>query len=409
MKQFLVLKAADEARRLLESFPAIGAQTVPLGRAAGRVLCEDVIAPSDLPPWPRSVMDGYAVRAQDTAGASESVPTFAKVKGTVPMGGEFKGALGPGDVVGISTGGVMPEGADAVVMIEYTQPGEGDEIALQKSVAPWDNAIQTGEDIKGGTTLLSAGKRLRAHDVGLLSAFGIVEVPVHRKPVVAILSTGTELVAPEATPARGQIRCMNQHTLGAKAAQAGAEVIMGGIVIDEHDQILARSKELIEKCDMLLLSGGSSVGVRDLTAQVLDDLGAETMLHGISVRPGKPTIVARLGDKPILGMPGVPLSAMIIFDVFVRPLLWRIAGEPGKDPWPMRKRARMQRQVASVAGREDYIRVRVTNNGDETIAEPLIGGSAITSTLLFADGLVKVDALSEGLAQDERVEVLLFE
>ncbi|MEK7862699.1 MAG: gephyrin-like molybdotransferase Glp, partial [Chloroflexota bacterium] len=397
MGEFLQLKSPTQAHQILAAFTALDRERVALADAAGRVLGEDLVAPEDSPPWSRSVMDGYAVRAQDTFGASDTVPVFLKVKGTVPMGSEWAGVLGPGEAVGISTGGVLPEGADAVVMVEYTQRGTGCEIEVARAVATGDNVIRRGEDLAEGALMLRCGQRLRAQDVGVLSSFGIVGVSVYRQPVVGILSTGTELVPTDATPRRGQIRCMNQLTLAAQVSKAGGIPVRAGIVADDMDAITERTSELVERCDVVLLSGGSSIGVRDLTGQVLERLGAETLFHGISVRPGKPTVVARKNQKPILGMPGVPVSAMVIFDVFVRPLLWRLEGENEREPWPARRAARMTRQLASVPGREDYVRARLVQRDDGAWAEPLMGGSAMTSTLLFADGRVCIPQNSEGV------------
>ena len=407
MTEFLKLKSADEARALMaERVPRVGTERVPLAQADGRVVAEDLRAPEDLPPWPRSVMDGYAVRAKDTFGASDTVPAFLKVTGQVPMGDVFPGTVGAGETVAISTGGVVPDGADAVVMLEFTQEGQGGELEVHKGVAPNDHLIRRGEDVRQGEVVVPQGKRLRPQELGALAAFGIVDVPVFRRPRVGILSTGNEVVPAEETPRPGQVRCMNQHTLAAQARRAGAVVTLAGIAPDEPEAIRARTAALLEDSDLVLLSGGSSVGVRDLTAGVFEALGAELVFHGISVRPGKPTIFARRGAQIILGMPGVPVSAMVIFDVFVRPLLWTLGGEVGREPWPARRTARMARRVASVAGREDYVRVRLGTGG---LAEPLLGGSAAVSTLTRADGIVIVPANVEGLGEGEEVEVLLYE
>lgn len=410
MGEFLVLKSADEARALMTDFPPVGTERVALVAADGRVLAEDLSAPEDLPPWPRGVMDGYAVRAKDTFGASEAVPAFLKVRGAVPMGDVWRGTVGPGEAVAISTGGALPDGADAVVMIEYTQEGRGGELEVQKGVAPGDHVMRVGDDVRRGEPLLRAGRRLRPQDVAILAAFGVLEVPVRRRPRVAIVSTGNEIVPPEATPRPGQVRDMNQLALGAQARRCGCEPIFGGIVPDDAAALEAAVRRLVADADAVILSGGSSIGVRDLTASVLKAAGARVVFHGISVRPGKPTILARVGDTPVLGMPGVPVSAMVIFDVFVRPLLWRLAGEERRDPWPFRRRARLARRAPSIAGREDYLRVRLVAREDGALwAEPVLGGSAAVATLVGADGLVVVPSHAEGLAEGEEVEVLLHE
>jgi molybdopterin molybdotransferase len=253
--------------------------------------------------------------------------------------------------------------------------------------------------------LVAAGRRLRPQEVGVLAALGIAEVQVVRRPRVGVLATGNEVVPATGSPRPGQVRDVNSSALAAQARRAGAEVELGGIVGDDAAALAAAAGGMLERCDALLLSGGSSVGARDLTVEALERLGAAIVFHGISVRPGKPTILARIGDKPVLGMPGVPVSAMVIFDAFVRPLLWALGGERGREPWPARRRARMRRRTPSVAGREDYVRVRFV---DAASVEPVLGGSAALGTLVKADGLVIVPAESEGVAEGEDVEVLLY-
>jgi molybdopterin molybdotransferase len=404
MPEFLILKTADEARRILAGFPAVGRERCALAEADGRVAAEDLTADEDVPPWPRATMDGYAVRARDTFGASDAVPAFLTVVGSVPMGDVLARALGPGEAAAIATGGVVPEGGDAVVMIEYTQAA-GEEIEVRRGAAAGENVMRPGDDVRRGEVIVPAGRRLRPQDVGVLAALGRTQVTVHRRPRVGIFSTGNEVVPPDQAPRPGQVRDVNASALAAQARRAGCEVELGGIVVDDEEAVAARAAELLERCDALLLSGGSSVGARDVTDRALGRIGAELVFHGISVRPGKPTILARAGDKPVLGMPGVPVSAMVIFDVFVAPLLWRLGGELRRSPWPARVRARLRRRSPSVAGREDYLRVRLADGW----AEPVLGGSAALGTLVRADGLVVVPAESEGVAEGDEVEVLLFE
>jgi molybdopterin molybdotransferase len=408
MSDFLILKSASEARTILSGFLPVELERVPLETACGRVLAEDLRVPEDLPAWPRATMDGYAVRAADTFGASETVPAFFTVRGAVPMGGVFPGTLGVGDAVAIATGGVLPGGADAVVMVEYTQGGQGAELEVRRSVAPGANFIARGDDLGQGELLLSSGRRIRPCDIGGLAAFGLVSIPVYRRPRVGILSTGNEVVPPAEAPAPGQIRDVNQYTMAAMAQRLGADVVLGGIVRDDPDELRPAIKSLVNACDAVLVSGGSSIGTRDLTALVLAEVGAEIVFHGISVRPGKPTILARQGRKPILGMPGVPVSALVIFDVFVAPLLRRLAGEVVSDPWPLRRQARMSRKIPSIPGREDYVRVRLCDKDGATWAEPLLGGSAALATVLRADGLVVVPPESEGIDEGASVEVWLY-
>ena len=406
MSEFLVLVTASDARELLGRFPAVGAERVALEEADDRVAAVDIAAPEDLPAWPRATMDGYAVRARDTHGASEAVPAFLTLRGAVPMGDVWTGgALAPGDAVSIATGGVVPEGCDAVVMLEYVQAA-GADIEVRRSVATGENLMRPGDDVRHAEIVVPAGRRLRPQEAGVLAALGVDAVEVHRRPRAGVLATGNEIVSPSVAPRPGQVRDVNSMALAAQLRRAGADVILGGIVADDAAALAAAVAGLLERSDLLLLSGGSSVGARDLTVEALERLGAEIVFHGISVRPGKPTILARLGDKPILGMPGVPVSAMVIFEVFVRPLVWRLGGEPAREPWPARRRARMRRRTPSVAGREDYLRVRFVDT-DGGWVEPVLGGSAALGTLVRADGLVVVPAESEGVAEGDEVEVML--
>jgi molybdopterin molybdotransferase len=408
MSEFLILKSADEARALLAAVAPVGTEPIALDGADGRVLAVDVRAPEDLPPWPRATMDGYAVRARDSFGASEAVPAFLTLKGTVPMGGVLGVPVAPGETAAIATGGVLPEGTDAVVMVEYAQLA-GDDVELRRGAAAGENVMKPGDDLRRGELVLPAGRRLRPQDVGALAALGLTTVEVHRRPRVAIMATGNEVVPPDATPQPGQVRDVNSLALAAAARRAGAEVELAGIVRDDAAALTARVTELVARNDAVMLSGGSSIGARDLTGVALEAAGAETVFHGISVRPGKPTLFTRIDGKPVLGMPGVPVSALVIFEVFVRPMLWRLAGEPpGRDPWPVRRAARLRRRAPSVAGREDYLRVRLLEGDGGPWAEPVLGGSAALGTLVRADGLVIVPAASEGVAEGDEVEVLLF-
>jgi molybdopterin molybdotransferase len=410
MGEFLILKSGAEARAILGGFDPVEAETTTLEQALDRVLAEDLVASEDLPPSPRATMDGYALRARDVQGACESVPCYLKLVGAVAMGGVFPGRIAAGEAVGISTGGVLPEGADAVVMIEYVDRVRSNEIEVHRSVAAGDNVIRPGEDVARGEMVLASGKRLRPQDVGALAAFGRTEVRVFRRPIVAVLSTGNEIVAPEAMPGPGQVRDINQYALAAQVRRAGGDPLLGGIVADDADLLRARVSTLLDASDMVMLSGGSSVGVRDVAAEVLSSLGSPGVLfHGINVRPGKPTLCARIGRKPVLGMPGYPVSSMVIFDAFVRPLIWQLGGEaPGRDPWPGRRRARLSRRHASAPAREDWVRVRLETRSDGLWAVPVLGGSASLSTVIRADGLVRVDAGSEGIGEGDEVEVLLY-
>jgi molybdopterin molybdotransferase len=378
------------------------------------VLAAPFAATEDLPSAARSVMDGYAVRAADVAAASDGAPAILRVVGSVPMGGTFAGAVGAGQAVGISTGGFLPAGADAVVMIEHTRPGAGDHlddrsVEISKPVAAGGNVIQRAEDVARGTALLPAGRRLRAQDVAALATFGAAQVTVHRRPRIAVFSTGNELCQVSETPAPGQVRDVNEWVLATEVEMAGGVATCGGIIRDDEATMGATIGRFLPDHDGLILSGGSSVGVKDVSGVVFERLGPPGVLfHGIDIRPGKPTIFARVGAKPVVGMPGFPTSSMVVFDAFVRPMLWRLGGEVGRDPWPTQRRARLARTVSSPVGREDYVRVRLFTRDGELWAEPLAGGSSAISNLVLADGLVRIEAARDRIAEGDPVDIAGF-
>jgi molybdopterin molybdotransferase len=413
--------SAERARRLLEEAtqPIARREQVPLAQAAGRILAESLRAPEDVPAHPRAVMDGYAVRSADVAGAADGAPICLRVVGRVSMGDSAACAVRSGEAVEIPTGGLLPEGADAVVMIEHTQPRGVAEVLVQRPVEIGRNVIHAGEDIGRGALVVSAGRRIGTREIAALALFGTSSVTVYARPRVAILSTGSELCAIGDAPRAGQFRDVNQPVLAAEAVAAGAEVTCAGIVQDEPGALRAAVARLLPRQDLILLTGGSSVGGKDFTAEVLAGFagggtrpGANGLLfHGIDVRPGRPTLAVRAGEqkeKLLVGLPGVPTSALVIFTVFIRPVLWRLAGEGTREAWPVRRRARLASVVPSVVGREDYVRVRFETREGTLWALPLPGGSAALGNVLFADGLVRVDATSEGIAAGEEVDVWLL-
>ena len=405
----LTLLAADEARRILAETPPVGHERVPLAASSGRVLAAPFDAPADLPGERRSVMDGFAVRASDVRGAAAASPVTLAVIGNVPMGEVFAGAIGAGQAVAIATGGVVPDGGDAVVMVEHTAAAGGAGVQVSREVAVGANVVQPGEDVTRGGRLLPAGRRLRPQDVAVLATFGVTNVDVFRRPRVAVMSTGNELCPPGETPRPGQVRDSNGVTMAAQAAAAGCDVTLAGIVRDEAAALRREVARLLADHDAVILSGGSSIGTKDLSADALADLEPPGILfHGIDIRPGKPTLVARAGAKPVIGMPGFPTSSLVVFDAFIRPMLWRLGGETARETWPARRAARITREHRSVVGREDYLRVRLVDRDGATWAEPLPGGSATLSNVVLADGLVLVAAATPALAAGDAVEVLLY-
>jgi molybdopterin molybdotransferase len=406
---FTVLTPPDALRTLLDHLPTdVRTESLPIDRALGRVIAESPLAPGPLPAFARSTMDGYAVRAADTFGASESLPAYLSVIGEAPMGRAPTFDIGKGQAAIIHTGGMLPAGADAVVMIERTQPAREGEIEVLRSVAVGENVIQIGEDVKAGQPLLERGHRLRPQDLGGLAAVGIARVVVAQRPRVSILATGDEVVPAEAEPAPGQVRDVNTYTIGGLVERAGGVPLSRGIVPDDFDTLYRAARAALDDGDALVLSAGSSVSVRDMTSDVIDKLGRPGVLvHGVSLKPGKPTILAVCDGKPVFGLPGNPVSAMVVADLFVTPALWRMQGL-ARPPERRSIRARLARNVASTPGREDYIQVRLIERDGETWAEPIFGKSNLIYTLVRADGLMVVPLDANGAQAGERVEVLVF-
>jgi len=408
------LKTLEEARTILwEALPErvregrFGGQLVEIGGAVGLLLDEDVASRTDLPPFDRSTMDGYAVRAEDTFGASEGLPAYLKVVGDVQMGEGPAFAIADNEVARIPTGGMLPEGADAVVMVEHTQGWGADSVEVLRPVAPGDNIVRRGDDVRVGDTILPAGHRLRPQDISALAGLGLVEVRV-RRPAVAVLSTGGELVPHSQSPAPGQIRDMNGPALFAAVRAVGGEPIDLGLVRDEADSLRAALRGGVETADLVLVSGGTSVGTEDLTPEVIDSLGPPGVLvHGLALKPGKPVVVGLVGEVPVFGLPGHPTSCLVIFRELVAPIICAAAGLP--RPRGPALRARLSRNFASQAGREEFFPVRLEERDGEWHAMPLIGPSAFISTLVSADGLVRVPAAAEGLYAGDLVEVEPFE
>jgi len=389
----------------------LAVEEVGLAEALGRVLASDIFAPEDLPGFERSSMDGYAVRASDTFGASEGLPAYLELTGEVPMGAPAEIAVGPGQAVRISTGGVLPEGADAVVMVENTELS-GATIEVVKGAAPGDNTVRPDEDVARGTFLFSRGQVVGPAQVGALAALGIQSVQVFKRPLVAIVSTGDELVPTEKRPGPGQVRDVNTAALCAAVVQAGCGARAYGIVEDDFDTLLTTSRAALRECDALIISGGSSAGVRDLTVDVLRELGEPGVLaHGIYLKPGKPTLIAVCDGRPVLGLPGNPASALAVFREVMVPLLKRLAGEePGPTSIvPRVVEAVIERSVSSATGRLELVPVSLRLESGKLMATPVLGKSSLIGTLARARGQVRIPEGSEGLEAGERVTVELLE
>jgi molybdopterin molybdotransferase len=385
-----------------------GTERVPLLAALGRVLAEDAVASTDLPPFDRSTMDGWAVRASDLAAAVPGRPVFLQPSGEVHMGVAADVSVPPGGAVRIPTGGMLPAGADAVVMQEHaTVEGEG--LLVSRPTFTGENVVARGADIRAGELVLRRGWRLRPADLGLLAGQGLESVRAFLPPRVAILATGDELVPAGAPLTPGRVRDMNTAALAGAVEAAGGIPTVCGIVGDDLPAIGAAMRSALAGHDMLLVSGGSSVGEHDLAVEAIAALGPPgIVVHGIAVRPGKPTVLAAAGTVPVIGLPGNPVSALVIFDLFARPVLEAMLGmDPGSRPWGL-VRARLSEALPSARVREDHRRVRLESRPDGIWAVPLPAGSQILTSMARADGIVVVPPGEIGPGDGDEVEVRLL-
>ena len=404
-REFFAVRTVAETLAGFRPARRTGVETVALSGAHGRVPAEPIRAPHDLPGFARATVDGFAVRAADTYGASEGLPSYLDVTGAVLMGRAPEVAVAPGIAVAMPTGGVLPEGADAVVMVEHTQETMPGTIEVVRPVAPGEGLVRADEDARAGAELLPAGRRLRAQDVGLLAAAGATEVRVHARPRVAIVSTGDEIVPPGTEDlAIGQIRDATASALGALVRDAGGDPDPRGIVPDDRDALAAVLRDAVASCDVVVVSAGSSVGARDETAAVVAGLGEPGIwTHGIALRPGKPTLLADCGGVPVIGLPGNPRSALVVFRVIGMPIVRLVGGMTDPPPEPT-VRARLERSVPSAAGRLDVVQVTVRDG----VASPLFGASALLTILTAADGCIVVPHDATGLPAGSEVDVTLY-
>ena len=379
-----------------------------LGGALGRVLAVDVASPHDLPPFDRSLVDGWAVRAADTQAASAQTPVRLRQTGEVRMGAPAGVSVGAGAAVRIPTGGMLPQGADAVVMQEDARP-DAAEVAIERAAKRGDNVVVSGADVRRGQMVFTRGRRLRAPDLGILAGIGQPRVEVTLPPRVAILSTGDEVLTAEDAIEPGKVRDMNGAALAGAVIEAGGHPAVLGVVRDHLPSVEAALRRAVADHEMVLVSGGSSVGERDVVVDAIGRLGAPgIVVHGIAVRPGKPTVLAAVGQIPVIGLPGNPVSALVIFDLFARPVLERLLGmDPATRSWD-RVRARLATRLPSAGPREDHRRVKLETRPDGLWAAPLPAGSQILTSLTEADGIVVVPLGGEGFAAGADVEVRLL-
>jgi molybdopterin molybdotransferase len=406
--QFFKVKTVEETFSLIDDkIKAIkDMETRPLEEALHYILAVPVTAKENVPGFDRSTVDGYAVKAKDTYGSSESMPGFLTLAGEVRMGETADVEVRSGEAVYVPTGGMIPPGSDSVMMIEHCEDMDG-LLNTYRQVAPGENIIRAGEDIREGETLLCEGTLLRPQELGALASLGVRAVTVFRKLKVGYLSSGDEIVPYQTENLlAGQIRDINYLTISGLASEWDIEVIYDGIVRDDFHEFQARASALYNQVDCLILSGGSSVGAKDYTTDVIQSLGTPgVFVHGISIKPGKPTILALADGKPVIGLPGHPASAMIIFKLFGERILRRLKGEK-IEKRPDRIFARISKNIPSSPGRSDYIRVRLVEKEGEWWAEPIIGKSGLITTLVKSDGIVEITSEKEGISQGEYVPVI---
>jgi len=397
------LLSADEARRLFNDAwqPRFETEEIDTWTGLDRVLAEDVRSPEDLPPFRGALMDGFACRAADIT----AVPARLRVVDEILMGRPATVPVAPGEAARVPTGGMLPEGADVVVPVEQAQ-ATGASVEILAALPAGRHLIERGEDVSAGELLLIRGHRLRPPDVGALMGLGVTRALVYRLPRVGILSTGDEIVPADEAPAFGKIRDLNSYSVAASVQRLGAVPRRYGIVPDEPATLFAAASRALEESDLLIFNGGTSVGVKDHVAETIDRLGKPgVIVHGVDIRPGKPTIFAVCGGKPVFGLPGQPVSVLNTFDLFVAPVLRRLLQVPEEAP---SLRARLARGVRSADGREDHVRVTLERRADGWWATPVAGVSAMITTMTRAGGFVVIPARSPGLDEGEEVEVRLI-
>ena len=407
MPEFLNLKppaeALDQLVRNLFIQPKI--EKVRALDSLGRVLTNPVRAEHPLPSFRRSTVDGFAVNAADTYGASESLPAYLPLIGEVPMGGSPGFMLEKGSCAIIHTGGMLPDGADAVIMVEHTQQARQDEVELLRSVAVGENVLQVGEDVQDGDEVIPPGTVIRPAEIGGMMALGVMEIDVAARPKVAIISSGDEVVPPDSQIAPGKVRDINSYTLQALVRQAGGNPVLYGIAPDHREEMERMIRQAHAECDMVVVTAGSSASSRDLTALVINDLGSPGVLvHGVNVRPGKPTILGVCNGKPVIGLPGNPVSALVIAGLFVVPVVKAYLGISVLGLQPSVE-ARLKVNLSSQAGREDWVAVRLVEEAGYLSADPVFGKSNLIFTLARANGLVKIPADANGLDAGQPVQV----
>jgi molybdopterin molybdotransferase len=408
-----VISAETALRLLIEGLPAKIPDEirVSIADSIGMICADDVTSGEDLPQFARSTVDGYAVAAEDTFGASEAMPAYITLLKEIFMGESPEVLLSRGNACKIPTGGMLPEGSDSVVMFEHVQKVDESMIEVLRPVVPGENVIQPGEDVKKGEIVLRKGRRIRPQDIGACAGIGLTELNVYKRLRASIISSGDEIVPAEASPALGQVRDINSYVLAAMLSSEGALPLRKGIFRDDYAALRAVVESSLNDSDLIVLSGGTSVGTKDMIARIVDDIGNPgIMFHGVSLKPGKPMIGGLIGVVPVFGLPGHPAAVSVCFDVFIRPVLARLSGLREKFPGYGRSmiKAKISKNVSSSPGREEHIRVMIEAREDGPWAVPILGKSGLIATLVKADGTIVIPLNINGVEAGEVVDVRLF-
>jgi len=410
MPEFLKLIPTQQALQILlsEMQVKVSREHVLAINALGRVTTESIYSPIPLPTFPRSTVDGYAVRAADTFGASESLPAYIRVIGEIHMGSSPRFDINPGETGLIHTGGMLPDSSNAVVMVEYTQQVGEDTVEILRSVAVGENIIKIGEDVQSGEEVIPSGVRIRPAEIGGMAALGILELEVAKKPLIGLISSGDEVVPPDGKLSPGQVRDINSYSLSALIDQAGAIPKRYGIFPDQADQLEAIGAKALDECDVVIITAGSSASARDLTARVINNLGSPGVLvHGVNIKPGKPTILAICNHKVVIGLPGNPVSALVIAGLFVVPVIESLLGMNNVGV-RIRLQAKLSTNVPSQAGREDWVAARLYDSASGYQVDPIFSKSNLIFSLVRANSLIRVPPDATGLSAGDMVEVQLL-
>ncbi len=405
------LKTMAEARAIIQSnFPQLStvgkaqSENVPLLDCLGRVLAQDICAEEYVPSFHRSSVDGYAVQAADTFGSSDSIPAMLPVQGHILMGEEPSLTLQKGTCVGVATGGALPEGADAVQMVEYTEDYGDGTIGILKAVAPQQHVVFKGDDVYPGKLVLTAGTRITSKDIGAMAALGITELPVQKKITVGIITTGDELVDIDQKPNNAQVRTVNTSLLASLVTAHGENFICYGIIKDKEELLQAAVAKASAECDVVLISGGSSVGVKDVTSDVIASQG-EVLFHGVALKPGKPTILGKIQEKPVFGLPGHPVAVFFVATSLVYYLFQCLTG---KELPKAHKQAYLAESVEANHGRLQFVPVHLSEEQGMCRAQPIRNKSGLITMLAGAQGYFIIPEDCEGYAKDTPITVYLF-